>query len=197
VRALLCVAILLLAPLTATAQVELNDENLTALTEAVTQLREAKATPDELASAEARERRIAEAAGAIMELGVHALVPVVQKMEQISPDAWRVMVKRQYAKGFERVIKPAGLFLFAWILWGVMQPFRKRMTPLAQGDMAAGIFRNIVGALFGYLIPVLIVFNFLGRFLVALSEGAGYFITPEYYALQDLLITVLSRGTGA
>jgi len=41
------------------------------------------------------------------------------------------------------------------------------------------------------------IYDFLSRFLVQLSGTVGYFANPEYYALQDLLIIVLSRGTGA
>jgi hypothetical protein len=190
------VTILLCTPLTAAGQIELDDEDLKVLTDAVAELRTSELSDDALAAAEAREQRIAEVSASIMELGAHALVPVARKMEQTSPDAWRTMVKRQYAKGFERVIKPAGLFLFAWVLWGLMRPFRRRMGMAGEQDkMMAGI-RTVVGAFVGYLIPILILFNFLGRFLTALSEGAGYVINPEYYALQDLLITVLTKGAG-
>lgn len=106
-------------------------------------------------------------------------------LKGIAPEVWRIMLKQQYAKA---IAWPVGnlAFIALCLLWGVvMSYFWKSGTKPDTPDDGRFWFTKLIPLVFGTVGGMFLAYN--------LSWTVLLLINPEYYAIQDLLKTLLAR----
>lgn len=140
-----------------------------------------------------------------LDLAKGTVVYLAGKIEQVAPQLWRVLILQQYVKGATLLISPIG-FLFLIMLY---RHYLLKWWKPAPGDddVEAPIFedgsrhddlplpthkgwRNF----FAIVIPLAcMVFGVIWLYS-SMTDSAGYFINPNYYALRDIIVLVRNPG---
>ena len=139
-----------------------------------------------------------------LDMAQQTVVYLAGKIEQVAPQLWRVLVLQQYVKGAATLINPLGFLLVIWVYRHFLLKWWKPVTkdldpkePLVNPETVDNIpLPTHKGArgLFTIVIPLCCVVIGGIWFYSSLTDAAGYFINPNYYALRDIITLVRNPG---
>lgn len=137
-----------------------------------------------------QQKSMADVAEKAIDMTAQAVATIASTIQKIAPDIWRIMLKQQYVKGFQGIIVPFG-FLFLLFLYGKMIAPRCFPSPTKEDDGREDSEEKWLRIWFSSIIPISIAFLLGAWGLNRLSDCLGFLINPEFYAIQDLLRTIL------
>ena len=135
-----------------------------------------------------------------LDMAKETVIYLAGKIEQVAPQLWRVLVMQQYVKGVTGLINPIGFLFLVWLYrrlllkWWQPSPddndpkkpnFKSidpDLPPLPTHKGWRGFFTVVVPL-------VAVVFGMMNLYR-GLTDAAGYFINPNYYALKDIIALV-------
>ena len=132
-------------------------------------------------------KTLGDAADKALDMVQAVTAKVADTLSKIAPKVWEIMVRQQYAKAIAGPIVPLavliGAIFFAWIghkIW-------REPTKSGDGEYGLRVFLVKVA-------PMLIVVVCIVWLGVELSYSVLYIVNPEYYAIQDLLQSIMNGG---
>jgi hypothetical protein len=142
-----------------------------------------------------------------LDMAKETVVYLAAKIEQVAPQLWQILRVQQYVKGAISLINPLG-FLFVILLyrylllkWWKPQPGDddatapvKKMVRDSDGDNWPVPTHKGWRGLLSIALPLAMLVVGGIWFYSSISNAAGYFINPNYYALKDIIILVKNPG---
>jgi len=104
-----------------------------------------------------------------------------ERIEAISPDVWRIMVRQQYANGIVLIAIPLLLALLLVVYW-------KAADKIIKDRDCREIFAAAV--------PLLALIGVGIALAVCVPVAIARFVNPEYYAIADLLRMIMGGSGG-
>jgi L-asparagine transporter-like permease len=100
-------------------------------------------------------------------------------LEQLTPEAWRILVRQQYVVGMLDIGIPLMFLVLVLTFWGICKRFNYEDDEykVAFTKVIPVIALVIVGTVVACLLPI----------------GIAHFVNPEYYAIRDIL-TMISQN---
>lgn len=137
-------------------------------------------------AADAPKKDMAEVADKALDLVNGLVASVSETLQRVAPEVWRIMIRQQYAKAIADLIVPWSLLMLAIVYYVILKKKWVGETRYTDSETARLIFAKIVPMAGG------VIFGIWG--VVALSNSIKYLINPEYYAVRDMLLMLLSPG---
>lgn len=144
------------------------------------------------ASPPAQNPTLAKVADKALEMASGLLASIATTLQKAAPEAWRIMIRQQYAKAGGLLLVPWGLFVGALIFLLIAR--KTWLGTCKTKDCSCSDCKMRFA--FKSVIPVcfMVLFGVWG--FVRLSDSIMYLINPEFYAIRDLVLLVLNRGQG-
>lgn len=140
--------------------------------------------------AQQQGKSMADVAEKAIDLTAQAIATIASTIQKIAPDIWRIMLKQQYVKGIQGLIVPFGLLLLIFVYRAKIAP-KCFPVPTKENGIDEDQEEKWVRIWFANIIPVVLAFLLGPWGANRLSDCLGYLINPEFYAIQDLLRTIL------
>ncbi len=137
-----------------------------------------------------QQKSMADVAEKAIDMTAQAVATIASTIQKIAPDIWRIMLKQQYVKGIAGLIVPFGL-LFLLFLYGKRVAPKCFPVPTEENCIQEDSDEKWTRIWFANILPVGLAFVFGLWGICRLSDCLGYLINPEFYAIQDLLRTIL------
>lgn len=140
-----------------------------------------------------------------LDMAKETVVYLAGKIEQVAPQLWRVLVVQQYVKGATSLINPLG-FLLVILLYrrlllkwwkpqpGDDDPKERAFTEAVGEDEIPFPTRKGWRGLLSIAVPLAMLVIGGIWFCSSITDAAGYFINPNYYALKDIITLVKNPG---
>ena len=134
-----------------------------------------------------KPKSFADVADKGLDMVKNLVITLAETLEKVAPEIWRVMVRQQYAKAISGLVLPWGLFLVTILYTVILKKIWKDENLDSEDRAWRGGLTTFLPFVAG------IVFAIWG--CVNLKDSVLLLINPEYYAIRDLLIMILSPGT--
>jgi hypothetical protein len=137
-----------------------------------------------------------------LDMAKETVIYLAGKIEQVAPQLWRVLVIQQYVKGAMSLINPFGFLLVVLLYrhlvlkwWKPLPSDDDPAEPIIDKESDENPFTHKGWrGVFTIVIP-LVMLVIGGVWLYSsITDAAGYFINPNYYALKDIIGLVRSPG---
>ena len=136
-------------------------------------------------------KSMAEVAEKAIDLTAQAVATIASTIQKIAPDIWRIMLKQQYVKGVQGLVVPLGILLLIFVYRAKIAP-KCFPVPTEENGMCESYEEKWTRIWLANIIPVALAFLSGTWGANRLSDCLGYLINPEFYAIQDLLRTILA-----
>lgn len=144
------------------------------------------------------EKTVAGVADRALDMVENVTVSISNSLKTMAPEVWRIMIRQQYAKAISGPLGPLGWIIAALLLWKIGWATWPKMAGESfdsKGEMTDAGFNNICRVVFLKAIP-LITITISTLFLVGeIRDSILYLVNPEYYAIKDLLESIMSAKT--
>ena len=135
-------------------------------------------------------KSMAEVAERAIDLTAQAIATIASTIQKIAPDIWRIMLKQQYVKGVQGLIPPFGLLFLVFVYRAKIAP-KCFPVPTEENRAREDDDEKWLRIWLTSIIPVGLMYLLGAWGVKQLSDCLGYLINPEFYAIQDLLRTIL------
>jgi len=141
-----------------------------------------------------QQKNMADVADKAVDMASKMVAQTAEQLQKVAPDVWRIMIKQQYAKAISDVIVPVFLFLLTICYFKIAKKYWK----LEEASKVAGdseFSEKDMCFVLVHFLPFIAGFVTAGWMAVRISYSVLYLINPEYYAIRDMLMMILNKGT--
>ncbi len=136
-------------------------------------------------------KTMADVADKALDYVTKAVTTIAANLEKAAPWVWKVMIRQQYANALSKLIVPWSLF-FAVMISGTI--IRKKWKTGIDESINDESDAKTVNLLVGRVIPWVLMAIFAIWGFNRLSDSIQLLINPEYYAIRDLINTIINPG---
>jgi len=127
--------------------------------------------------------------------GIEAVTAkIASTLEKVAPQVWRIMVRQQYAKAFSEPVGPLAWIISMLVFLIVSGKVWRHVEGADIGDLTEDGRNNLRRLIITRVGPLVIICIATIAFGYALKDSVLYLVNPEYYAIQDLLKSIMSGG---
>jgi len=124
---------------------------------------------------------------------------IANKLKEISPEVWRIMVRQQYAKAAATLVYPLSWAFGALFISVILRKFLWKTTDITARREALKnrVYQDglddeqFIHTIVTGVVPLLIVAIALIVTGYHAAEAISWVINPEFYAIRDIFILVL------